>query len=192
MKKLRLIFEIVLIAIILIQAYLIFMLYQTVNNDFIPKVTNILEDFACTDKLSILYEFEEIDDFEALFIYGEKLLENGFDTDTFVLQSMAKAYYVKGNIPKAIELLNKAIDGNYLCNFVRPSKQKYIDIDKAMALYNLGELYEKIGDSEQANREFEKAFQLAKKGFGDKYNENVFLKLCNNASFKKLRQKKDT
>jgi tetratricopeptide (TPR) repeat protein len=191
-NKKRVLFEISLIAIILIQAFVIFTFYQGVSNNSLSHAKKIVGNYSCPEKLLLLEAFEELADFEAILSYGEMLLENGFATDPVVLITMAKAYYVKGNTPKAIEFLNKSIDGNYVCDFTWSPKEKYLDWEKALAIHNLAELYQETGNSEQANIEFEKSFTLAKKAFGEKYNENVFLRLCDETSFLKLKKYKDT
>ncbi len=181
----RTFFEVLLILIIIVQGYAIYWLYNFATDKTFSEFNEFMGSFVCMDQLNIFCDFEESEDYESLFSYGEELLEKGYDNDKFVLQGMAKAFYVKGDKEKAAVLVKKAIDGKYYCDFYAPT-EKGVLIEEAMSRHILAELYDEIGQPEKALEQFSKSIEIAKKGYGERYNEKVFQRMCAEVSFKQI------
>lgn len=136
-------------------------------------------------------DFENSGDFDALFNYGEQLLNEGWDNDKVVLNAMARAYYARGDKQKAVELLNKSIEGKYFCEYSKPIENGIL-IDEAIARYALSELYQEIGNTAKASEQLNLAYKKAKLALGDKFSDKVYRKICENASFKRIAGKKES
>lgn len=145
-------------------------------------------DFYCSDKIKTLLQLKDNGDHDALINYGNELVSNGWDDDKFVLQLMARAYYAKENIRKAVLLMNRAIKANYKCKIAEPTNEEFKNYENAVIIYNLSQLYKELGDVIRADEEYKNAVELAKKVWGKKYKEQDFLKLCKSLSFKKKSQ----
>jgi tetratricopeptide (TPR) repeat protein len=183
----RTIFEVVLIIIIIGQAYIIYQLMQFNVNDFtedMSRLSSFIEDVSCSQRIRTLYDYYESDDYDLLIDYGKMLLEQKF-LDKSVYRCLAKAYYMKGQKNKAVEMLKKALKAGYTCAALKPKLEKSKHINKAISNYQLSEIYEELGMVDKKKQHTQEAIEAFKLSKGKNYHENEMNDFFRKRSIKK-------
>ena len=186
-KNTRLIIEILLVLIIAVQSIFIYKILKINSGDNLAEVNQALDSMSCLNTLQPLLFFDDESDFDSLLNLAEYLAENGYETDRFVHQMLAKGYYANGEKEKSALMLQKAIDSKYLCDYIEPSLEVSKLMDTAIAHFQLSEIYKETGHITKSSHEYELAMQMARKAFKDNYREKVVQKIFEQNSFRNIK-----
>jgi tetratricopeptide (TPR) repeat protein len=109
------------------------------------------------------YEFFEQKDGSSLRKLGESLLNNGYQNDKFILATLGIEYYAEGDLSKALDYLERALEGGYSTELLKPSSEEMIHFENAQIHYMLYLVLTEQGYSEKAQAEYKKSDELFKK-----------------------------
>ena len=132
---------------------------------------------SCMDTLNPLHEYDEEGNFKEAATLAEHLLENGYEGDTFVYTVLSRAYYTQGDTAKTIEMLEAALKGDYVCDFVKPNGKGLV-LNKAILHMQLSILYDEHEDSNKSKEELTIAREVGREAFGEKYKDEILKKLA--------------
>ncbi|MCP3875589.1 MAG: hypothetical protein GY699_20850 [Desulfobacteraceae bacterium] len=149
-------------------------------------MNEVLDSMACKNTLDSLEFFAKNGDFDSLVKLAEFLKENGYDSDRFVHQMLAKGYYASGMKTESAKMFEKAITSEHTCDFIQPFSEIGQLMDMAITHYQLSEVYKELGIENRAIKEYETAIDFSKKAFKEKYSEKVVKKVFEQNSLTKI------
>ena len=182
-QKKRVIAEVFLILIIIVQAFVIFYFYSLLKT----KSFAMLGDMACVGTTNYIFSFSEKEEFEELIGIGEYLFEGGYEDKPF-FHELAIAYFMVGNEKKAAEFLEKALSAKTLCKILRPTNGTSIALDEALARFQLSEIYSLLGKKEQLQKEYSAAQNLLKVVLAERYSPTKAENILKKSSLIKARE----
>ena len=171
-NKKHVIIEVILILIILIQAVAIYLLYDFSRNNFLKDGLKVIEYFSCAEKSKLLYENFENGHYKEFINFAEPLYKNGYE-DKLLLSCLASASFFIGNERKAAEFLELSFKAGYKCKIVEPKYEETKQMEEAIRRYHLSEIYTLLGEKEKAAKEYEKAYNIAKRMYAGEPRPDV-------------------
>lgn len=117
-----------------------------------------------------LYDFYEQKNYKKVKEIGNFLIENGYQDDRFVLSVLASEAYYRGNFSETVDLLESALNGDYLSELAKPSENS-IFFEEAQIHYALYLVHNDLNNTKIAEAEYSKSIKLFEKYFGKNYSE---------------------
>ena len=147
----------------------------TLEKNIEQAMINVAKDEVlgkCFVDFNRIYELYEAKDVNGVIKEGGRLIKKKYKNDRTLLSSVAEAYYSKGDKLKAVELLEAAKNGEYLCEILKPSGDGPYH-DEALIRYKLYYIYKELGVQSKSEYEYQQTVELLKVLCKEKYSEKV-------------------
>ncbi len=145
------------------------------NEDLIVEVN--LNWLPCHIKLDILFNLLEKKEYNKVINISEKLIQGDWGEDKMLLYLLSSSKYLSGDLTESIEYLERSLKSDkYHCEIAAPLKDNKF-LNESELRYILSELYSEKGLEEKSVKELKLSKKLAKKHFGNSFNEQLYKKI---------------
>lgn len=180
-NKKRLLFEVILVLIIIIQSVCLL-----VFTKFQGTIESLL-DIDCMQTLGVLEHYQEKGKHYAVIKIGEHFLSCGIE-DRFIFHKLGESYFASNDKLNALKYLKLADQSKeYYCELVSPGSAKMQLFDDAMLKFQLSQLYEELGSIKESEQSLKSSHSLLQKFWGQKYSLNNANTAFENVSLYRLR-----